>query len=68
MEHLRSEAERGGHGTTVTIGISDLLPVGDTTDAIRQRAETALAEAKRRGRNAVVALPARRPDALAPTG
>jgi diguanylate cyclase (GGDEF)-like protein len=67
MEHLRSETERGGHGTTVTIGISDLLPVGDTGDGMRQRAETALSEAKRRGCNSVVALPARRLDALAPS-
>lgn len=54
MESLRIETERSALGSTVTIGIADVHGQDDSGASLRQRAEAALSEAKRRGRNAVV--------------
>lgn len=57
MESLRSETERSDLETTVTIGVADLTTRGDSATELRRRAESALGEAKRRGRNTVAAHP-----------
>lgn len=61
MESLRIEAERASGGSTVSIGVADLLNAGDSADDLRQRAEDALGEARRGGRNRVVAFAGSRP-------
>jgi diguanylate cyclase (GGDEF)-like protein len=56
MERLRAQTEAAGYRTTITIGIADLMPSGDSIEALRHRAEAALNEAKQQGRNTVVAF------------
>ncbi|MFQ5783826.1 MAG: PleD family two-component system response regulator [Alphaproteobacteria bacterium] len=50
-----SEMIEGGLQITVSIGVAGLLDGGDTTEALLKRADEALYEAKRGGRNRVIA-------------
>jgi diguanylate cyclase (GGDEF)-like protein len=50
--------EKGRRPTTVSVGVATMDGVaGDTVDRLRERADGALYEAKRQGRNCVVAAP-----------
>jgi diguanylate cyclase (GGDEF)-like protein len=53
LERLRVQVEKELHGATLSIGVAELLD-GDTKESLREQADAALYEAKRRGRNAVV--------------
>ena len=59
VARLRERAERHLHGTTVSVGLAGFDPASVDTDkdtdatVLRGRADVALAEAKRRGRNEV---------------
>jgi diguanylate cyclase (GGDEF)-like protein len=58
MERLCGRTEQSLFGTTVSVGIAQLTPVRDISnmdaETLREMADAALYEAKRRGRNAVV--------------
>jgi diguanylate cyclase (GGDEF)-like protein len=53
LERLRLQAQADLFGATLSIGIAELL-AEDTNDSLREQADAALYEAKRRGRNTVV--------------
>jgi diguanylate cyclase (GGDEF)-like protein len=54
MEHVRSAVEARMNGTTVSVGISTTSPSEFNLLVVREQADAALYEAKRRGRNCVV--------------
>ena len=54
MEQVRSAVEAQLGGTTVSIGISTTSPMQPDLLVVREQADAALYEAKRRGRNSVV--------------
>jgi diguanylate cyclase (GGDEF)-like protein len=56
MEHVRSVVEAELGGTTVSIGLATSIDAGSDLLLLREQADTALYEAKRRGRNRVVAF------------
>ncbi len=54
MEQVRSAVEAQLGGTTISIGISTTSPAAPDLLVVREQADAALYEAKRRGRNCVV--------------
>ena len=56
VEHIRREAQRRMAGTTISVGLAGFDPADDAADAsvLRDQADLALYEAKRRGRDVVV--------------
>jgi diguanylate cyclase (GGDEF)-like protein len=54
MEHVRATVEARMNGTTVSVGISTTSPQEPDLLVVREQADAALYEAKRRGRNCVV--------------
>ena len=54
MEQVRAAAAARLHGTTISIGISTSMPHQPDLVVVREQADAALYEAKRRGRNRVV--------------
>jgi len=58
MELLRQEAQQRLSGATISIGLSVSPPGESDAETLREQAEAALREAKRRGRNRVVTFEA----------
>jgi diguanylate cyclase (GGDEF)-like protein len=58
IECLRQEAQQCLSGATISIGLTTSLPGGSDAETLREQAEAALREAKRRGRNRVVTFEA----------
>jgi EAL domain-containing protein (putative c-di-GMP-specific phosphodiesterase class I) len=56
LERMREAAEQGLSGATVSVGIAAIGGETDAADGIREQADAALYEAKRRGRNTVVSF------------
>jgi diguanylate cyclase (GGDEF)-like protein len=54
MERLRGDAAGGLDGATISVGIAELANGNVDYDQLREQADAALVDAKRRGRNSVV--------------
>ncbi len=54
MEQVRAAVEARVNGMTVSVGISTMMPAESHLLVVREQADAALYEAKRRGRNCVV--------------
>ena len=58
IERLRQEAQQSLAGATISIGLTVSPPGEGNAETLREQAEAALREAKRRGRNSVVTFEA----------
>jgi len=56
IEQAEIKTEKGNVRITVSIGATELLPQENNFESVLKRADDAMYEAKRKGRNRVVAL------------